>query len=220
MRPDGSHLWTRSFAPAGWYEFAGLAPGHYTVSEEQPVGYASTSPDEVAVQVVAGELKIVNFGEQAFTPTPSATSTPTATVTPTATSTGTPTPTDTPTATPTATPTTGTVEGYVWDDQNANGLWDEGEEGLPGLIVTLEPAQALALRLGERRETATDEDGHYWFDDVLPGDYIVTVSDPANYWPTTATRVTVRVAANVIVSVPPVGFHRPPVLWYLPLILR
>jgi hypothetical protein len=48
----------------------------------------------------------------------------------------------------------------------------------------------------------------------------VTVKDPAGYWPTTELRVTVTVAANVVVPVSPVGFHWPPGHLYLPLILH
>ncbi|NOZ29609.1 MAG: hypothetical protein GXP39_16355 [Chloroflexi bacterium] len=96
---------THSVLPSGWYQFD-VEPGDYIVREQQPAGYASTSPDEVAVSVSRG-LHIVSFGEQAFTPTPTATSTPTATPTPTVTPTPTmtPTPTATPTATPSPTPT-------------------------------------------------------------------------------------------------------------------
>ncbi len=94
--------WTRNTIP-GWYEFDNVPPGSYLVREQQPPGYASTSPDEVAVTVVAGMQHIVNFGEQPFTPTPTPTPTPTSTPTPTPTPT--PTETPTPTPTPTSTPT-------------------------------------------------------------------------------------------------------------------
>jgi len=95
----------RNTNPKGWYQFDDVRPGRYTVEEEQPVGYASTSPDVVEVDVVAGGQHIVDFGEQRYTPTPTATSTPTMTPTPTATATPTPTATPTVTATATATPT-------------------------------------------------------------------------------------------------------------------
>lgn len=107
--PGGGTQTTLTVAPDGAYLFAGLAPGQYNVQETQPLGYASTSPDSVVVNVVAGSMVVANFGEQAWTPTPmpteTPTATPTATPTTTPTETSTPTPTETPTATPTETPT-------------------------------------------------------------------------------------------------------------------
>jgi hypothetical protein len=100
-------------------------------------------------------------------------------------------------------------------------VWDEGEEGIPGLTVTLESAQAPALRPGDRRETTTDDNGYYRFDEVSPGSYVVTVSVPIGYRPTTATGAAVAVVANAIVSVPPIGLCRLTAQrWYLPLVLR
>jgi len=103
--PGGGTQTTLTTGPDGAYQFASLAPGQYTVQETQPLGYASTSPDSVVVNVVAGSMVVANFGEQAWTPTPMPTETPTATPTATPTTTPTETPTPTPTETPTATPT-------------------------------------------------------------------------------------------------------------------
>ena len=125
---QGSATYAVQSGANGWYQLSGLPPGSYTVTEDQPVGYVSTSPDVVAVGVPEGLAVIVNFGEQAWTATPtaSATATPsptatrtptptptvtasataTGTATPSATATATRTPTSTPTATPTRTPTT------------------------------------------------------------------------------------------------------------------
>lgn len=101
LLPGGGTQTTLTTGPDGAYLFAGLAPGQYTVQETQPLGYASTSPDSIAVSVEAGGMAVTNFGEQAWTPTP----TPTMTETPTATPTVTVTPTASPTETPTATAT-------------------------------------------------------------------------------------------------------------------
>ncbi|HEY66083.1 MAG TPA: hypothetical protein G4O02_16085, partial [Caldilineae bacterium] len=112
-QPGGEVISTYTVGDSGWYEFQNLPIGTYTVTEEQPVGYVSTSPDSVVVEVAANTQQIVNFGEmpatETLTPTPTLTSTPTPTMTPTSTPTFTytPTPTSTPTATltPTSTPT-------------------------------------------------------------------------------------------------------------------
>ncbi|NOZ28510.1 MAG: DUF11 domain-containing protein, partial [Chloroflexi bacterium] len=117
LRDEGRVLITvRSTNPTGWYQFDEIPPGRYWVEEEQPDGYASTSPDVVEVEVVAGRQHIVDFGEQLFTPTPTPTEvppTPTDTPTPTPTPTEAP-PTPTPTFTPTPTPTqVPAIESYL-----------------------------------------------------------------------------------------------------------
>lgn len=88
-----------------------------------------------------------NTPEPTATPTntPEPTATPTDTPEPTATPTDTPeptaTPTDTPepTATPTTTPpaSTGSVETFVWDDLDGDGIQDAGEPGIPSVQVEL-----------------------------------------------------------------------------------
>ena len=107
---------TRQTSVNGWYGFS-VAPGApYTVTETQPEGYSSTSPDSLPVSVAAcGRFINQNFGELLSTPTPTATATSTPTVTPTAapTSTATPTPSPSPTGSPTSTATpTATVPIY------------------------------------------------------------------------------------------------------------
>ena len=47
----------------GSYSFAGLAPGDYQVVETNPSGYASLTPDQVAVSVTAGGSGVANFVE-------------------------------------------------------------------------------------------------------------------------------------------------------------
>lgn len=100
LLPGGGARTTVTAGVDGAYLFGDLAPGQYTVQQTQPVGYASTSSDSVTVAVTANAQAVVNFGERAWTPTPS----PTATETPTETPSPTPTVTPTATATPTARP--------------------------------------------------------------------------------------------------------------------
>jgi hypothetical protein len=86
--------------------FTSLPADTYTVAEVNPAGYTSTTPDLVTAVVTAGFGTTVDFGDQMFTPTPTATSTatPTSTATLTSTPTATSTATNTPTRTPTGTP--------------------------------------------------------------------------------------------------------------------
>jgi len=89
-----------------------LPPGNYTVTEQNPTGYVSTTSDTVTSLVLTGYSTIVEFGDRLLTvptstptPTPTSTSTSTSTPTPTPTPTATPTPTVTPSLTATPTPT-------------------------------------------------------------------------------------------------------------------
>ena len=59
----------------------------------------------------------------------------------------------------------GGVSGAVFADRNDNGIRDEGENGLPGVIVRLmgEEGEAFRAEIGN--------DGNYVFDAVMPGTY-------------------------------------------------
>jgi len=69
----------------GWYGFANLPAGTYTVTEEQPAGYVSTSPDTITVTNCSARVIDRNFGEVVGGASPTATPTAAApTATPTA----------------------------------------------------------------------------------------------------------------------------------------
>jgi uncharacterized repeat protein (TIGR01451 family) len=59
----GATVGTTVTAADGSYNFAGLAPGSYSVVETQPGGYGSSTPNTRAVTVPAGGLTGVDFGE-------------------------------------------------------------------------------------------------------------------------------------------------------------
>ena len=157
-----------------------------------------------------------------YTPTytPTLTPTPTFTPTPTLTPTFTPTPTPTPypvtdTPTPTPTPTTGTIEGYVWQDEDMDGVQDEGEAGLAGMTVMLLPPGLLRQRNEGVYETVTDEQGHYRIDGVAPGLYTLSVTYPGGAIATTVQEVQLVPQAGVTLSVN-FGFYVLRRHWYLP----
>ena len=56
--------------------------------------------------------------------------------------------------------TLGAVSGYVFEDMNQNGMKDEGEPGLEGLIVMLADASSMT------QADTTDADGEYEFIDA------------------------------------------------------
>ncbi|CEM38132.1 unnamed protein product [Vitrella brassicaformis CCMP3155] len=63
----------------------------------------------------------------------------------------------------------GAIGDLVYVDSNANGEQDNGEPGLPGLVVQL--AEEPAGRIVQTLET--DENGHYGFENLSPGSYRV-----------------------------------------------
>ncbi len=113
---------------------------------------------------------------------------------------------------------TGAIEGYVWVDQDADSLRDEGEAGLAGQRVWLQSIESTVLGLEDRRETVTDVGGRYRFDDLLPGTYLLEIADPPIYVPTTPLRFAISVRADAVASPPSAGFYRLPWVIYLPVV--
>ena len=63
------------------------------------------------------------------------------------------------------------ISGTVFDDLDGDGIQDEDEPGIAGVVVTLTDEE------GNIVTTTTDNDGNYIFDDLTPGDYSVVVGD-------------------------------------------
>ncbi|NOX63264.1 MAG: S8 family serine peptidase [Chloroflexi bacterium] len=109
------------------------------------------------------------------TPTPTPTPLPTNTPTPTPTPTNTPLPTNTPTPTPTPTCAPPSLAGYLWQDDNRNGLWDGSEAGVSGVEVAL-------VRTTDPNDVTfvtTDANGRYQFDNMQATKYRVDVNESA-----------------------------------------
>ena len=62
----------------------------------------------------------------------------------------------------------GAIGDFVFEDVNGNGLQDTGEPGLPGVVVDLKDADGNVLMT-----TTTGPDGHYMFQALGPGTYMV-----------------------------------------------
>ena len=66
------------------------------------------------------------------------------------------------------------IGNVVWVDENNDGLQDEGEAPVPGVVVNLLDANGdpIVDADGNPVTTTTDASGEYFFD-VAPGEYII-----------------------------------------------
>lgn len=76
----------------------------------------------------------------------------------------------------------GTIGDLVWNDGNGNGYPDDGEPGLPGVVVSLQDANGQPV--DGIPPTVTDSNGAYTFANVPAGAYYVVVEPPAGFIPT------------------------------------
>ncbi|EGQ2823919.1 hypothetical protein H7N57_002280, partial [Staphylococcus pseudintermedius] len=65
---------------------------------------------------------------------------------------------------------------FVWRDEDHNGVQNDGEHGLEGVLVTLKTADGVVLNT-----TTSDANGHYQFTHVQKGKYIVEFTTPEGY---------------------------------------
>ncbi|MEZ4868799.1 MAG: SdrD B-like domain-containing protein [Caldilineaceae bacterium] len=93
----------------------------------------------------------------------------------------------------------------VWHDLNGDGLYQGGESGLAGVVVSLTLPSALVIT------TTTDSNGLYTFANLPSGAYTVTVATstlPAGYATTTNNSpLSVTLAAGQQVTTADFGFH-------------
>ncbi|MEE9441510.1 MAG: SdrD B-like domain-containing protein [candidate division Zixibacteria bacterium] len=66
---------------------------------------------------------------------------------------------------------------YVWNDQNQNGLQDEGEPGYENMTINLLDCDGMNVLA----QTISDTGGYYGFPDLEPGEYIVHFVLPDGY---------------------------------------
>ena len=137
----------------GFYEFTGLRPGSYTVTETQPGAYSDgkdtagttggTAGNDVISNITLGsgaDSQNNNFGEL---------------------------------------PKTNTIAGVVFEDKDNDGIQDPGEPGIPGATVTLTGTDTAGNPVN--RTVTTGPDGSYVFTGVPAGNYTVTETQPNGY---------------------------------------
>lgn len=81
------------------------------------------------------------------------------------------------------------VGNYVWIDTDRDGIQDVGESGVAGAVLTLtdingNPVTDIYGQMVTSQTTAAD--GGYLFENLLPGQYIVSITYPEGYVPTAA----------------------------------
>lgn len=69
-----------------------------------------------------------------------------------------------------------TVGDFVWNDENANGIQELGESGVPGVVVQLFDKNSNLITT-----TTTGVLGEYSFTNIQPGDYYLKLAVPAHY---------------------------------------
>ena len=79
----------------------------------------------------------------------------------------------------------GAIGGLVWNDENGDGILDEGEGGLEGVTI------ALMSDGDDDMSTTSDEEGMYLFPELEAGFYEVMKKEAEGLYPTTETRIQV-----------------------------
>ncbi|MCB9149008.1 MAG: carboxypeptidase regulatory-like domain-containing protein [Caldilineaceae bacterium] len=141
----------------GFYGFTGLTPGAYFVEFQNPNGLVVTPGNRGSddardsdVSITTNRTSVTTLDSNEYDPTWDAGFTEPA-----------------------------SIGNYVWNDgpkETANGVRDEGERGVPDVVVILYDADG-----NEVTRTTTDANGFYEFTDLTPGDYSIQFILPENY---------------------------------------
>lgn len=137
---------------AGFYEFTGLRPGSYTVTETQPNNYldGKVTPGSTGGSAGTNAISQINLNSTAnsvnnnFGELVSA-----------------------------------TLSGYVYVDANNNGIKEGGESPINLVSLTLTGTDDLGNSVS--KTTQTNAAGFYEFTNLRPGNYTVTETQPNNY---------------------------------------
>lgn len=73
----------------------------------------------------------------------------------------------------------GRIGHIVWEDINANGIQDDGETGIEGVQIQLAGIDGANRNVS--LFTTSDEEGHYQFEGIYPGSYILTFTNSSEY---------------------------------------
>ncbi len=169
---DGTAIATTTTNGTGNYLFSNLAPGNYIVGVTPPAGYTSSTnsaidpdndidADDNGTNRAGAEwrgLSITLAAGTEFNGTASNTNT------------------NISYDFGFFQPAPASLGDRVWKDDNGDGIQDAGETGVAGVTVTLLNDDGLVVAT-----TTTDAQGNYKFSNLVPGDYTVRITPPANY---------------------------------------
>ncbi len=137
----------------GRYAFVGLTPAEYRIEVEIPDGYVASPQDQGSDDTAdsdidaAGVMPSTSLNSGEYDPNWDA-----------------------------GLYRLASIGDLVWEDVDADGIQDEGEEGISGVTVRLFDADG-----DEVEATITDDEGRYTFVDLTPGEYQVEIDIPAGF---------------------------------------
>ncbi|HEY3900126.1 MAG TPA: SdrD B-like domain-containing protein [Chthoniobacter sp.] len=138
--------------PDGTYNFTNLRPGNYTITEIQPSSYLDGKDTIGTPGGTAGNDVFSNIVVTEGT---------------------------TGTQNNFGELKSSSLAGFVYEDTNNNGVKEAGENGIPGVTVTLSGTDDLGDLVN--LTATTDSTGAYVFAGLRPGDYQITETQPAAY---------------------------------------
>lgn len=138
----------------GYYNFSGIPAGNYTIDFLAHDSYISTIPnnsdDHTDSDVISNSALMLSFSEG-----------------------GTIDSIDAGYYLPSS------VGDFVWEDLNGNGLQDESEPGISGVILELVDSDGISIQT-----TTSDSSGFYSFDNIPPGEYYIKLQTEIRFSPT------------------------------------
>ncbi len=151
---SGSIVATTTTDANGLYSFDGLAPGTYSVVEVQPEGYldAGEAVGTVDGQTVGAALTNDRINNIVLSSGDQGVRYDFCEHIP------------------------ASIKGTVYHDRNDNGVQDDGEEGIGGVLIQLFDDSGNVVQ-----ETRTDANGDYCFDDLVAGTYKITETQPVTF---------------------------------------
>jgi protocatechuate 3,4-dioxygenase beta subunit len=158
---SGEEVATQVTAADGSYLFTGLPPGDYAVQFEIPDTYVFTPPSNLNMDILNGPIVMPDYAsdlntETGITPSHSLESG------------------DIDMTYDAAIYRPVSISGVTWHDVNANGILDEGEQGLEGSTVVLHNDDGEVVGM-----VITGTDGTYSFDGLPPDGYYSVIMPPS-----------------------------------------